>query len=230
MSAAAPLLAMDRVARAFSVPSGRVRVLAGVTFELRAGDYVALTGPSGSGKSTLLHLAALLDQPDAGSVWWSGRDVGRLPERDRSGLRAERFGMVFQRFHLLPHRTVFENVMLRFRYTNTNRDEAIRRSREAIARLGLEPRSAHPARLLSGGEMQRAALARAVAFPPPVLLADEPAGNLDAAATESVMSALDDLNRSGIAILLATHNPALLPRCRQHWTLRDGALVELFPS
>lgn len=226
MSAAAPLLAMERVARSFVTPGGNVAVLHDIALELRPGDYAALTGPSGSGKSTLLHLAALLDRPDAGSVWWSGRDVGRLPERERSRLRAACFGMIFQRFHLLPHRSVLDNVLLRFRYTRTGRAEALRRSSEAIERLGLGPRAGHPARLLSGGEMQRVAIARAVALPPPVLLADEPAGSLDAAATAGVMDALDHLNRAGIAILLATHNAALLPRCSRRFALDGGRLTE----
>ena len=224
MTAAAPLLELENVAKSYRTAAGELPVLRGVSLALAAGEFAALTGPSGSGKTTLLHLAGLLDRPGAGRIRLEGQDVSALGEATRSRLRALRCGMVFQHFHLLPHRTVRENVRFRFRYTGTPAREAERRTDEAIERVGLSERSAHPARLLSGGEMQRVAIARAVAISPALLLADEPTGNLDAAAAQAVMAQFVELARQGIAVLLATHNPALLVHCHRCWTLDGGRL------
>lgn len=208
-----PALAFRDVSKSYRLGGRRVPVLRGVTFEVAPGRMVAVAGPSGCGKTTLLHLAALLDAPDSGAIEIGGRPTGALAEAAAARLRANEIGMVFQRFHLLPHRSALDNVVFRFRYAGWPAANARRRAREAIERLGLGPVAATPARLLSGGEMQRVAIARALALPPRLLLADEPTGNLDPEAAESVMSLLAGCRDSGIAVVLATHNPRWLDLC-----------------
>jgi putative ABC transport system ATP-binding protein len=220
------MLRLHGVSRAFPQPGGEVRALRGVSAEVRRGEFVALTGPSGSGKSTLLHLAALLDAPTQGRVELAGRDTSGLPEAERCEWRARQVGMVFQRFHLLPRRSALDNVRLRFRYLPVTRREAEARARAALERVGLADLAARPARVLSGGEMQRVAIARAIAQPPALLVADEPTGNLDLAAAERVIELFHGLLSEGIAVLMATHNPALLGRCHRRLRLEAGCLVE----
>ncbi len=208
-----PVLELRDVRKSFSSGGRRVEVLKGVSLELPAGRMIAVVGPSGCGKTTLLHLAALLDRPDSGRVVIDGVDASSLDEGAASSLRARAIGMVFQRFHLLPHRSALANVRFRFRYTATRSLEALRQAREALEVVGLGPIADRPARLLSGGEMQRVALARALAMPPRLLLADEPTGNLDSKAAEQVMRLIGECRDRGIAVLLATHNPAWMPLC-----------------
>lgn len=221
-----PILSMEDVSKVFPTPRASVTVLHSVTLALYSGEFAAITGPSGSGKTTLLNLAALLDRPTTGKVSFGGQDVSRLDEPGLNTLRKLRVGMVFQRFCLLSHRTVLENVLFRFRYLDLPRAETLRLAKTALADLGLSQHADQPARLLSGGEMQRTAIARAVALPPELLLVDEPTGNLDQAAAGEVMRCFQDLNRRGIAILLATHNPALLKYCRRRFVCREGTVVE----
>lgn len=226
MTAPGPILAMEDVSRTFPTPHGPVTVLTGVTLHVNAGDFVSITGPSGSGKTTLLNLAALLDQPTAGRLTLSGHDVQSISEQERIELRKRKVGMVFQRFCLLPHRTVLENVLFRFRYLDADPGEARRLARRALAQVDMEPHADQPARLLSGGEMQRVAIARAIALPPDLLLVDEPTGNLDPAAGIAIMDHFLRLNRSGITIVMATHNPALAKHTSRHLECRSGALEE----
>lgn len=220
-----PILAMEAVSKTFPAARAPVTVLQAVTFALEPGEFVAITGPSGSGKTTLLNLAALLDRPTSGQVWFRGQDVSRLGDTALNDLRRRRVGMVFQRFCLLSHRTVLENVLFRFRYLDLPGTEALDLARAALADMGLSQHAGQPARLLSGGEMQRTAIARAVALPPDLLLVDEPTGNLDATAANEVMRCFETLNRRGITILLATHNAALLKYCRRRLICRDGTVA-----
>ena len=214
------------VDKSYRTPHGPLRVLRGVDFALRRGEFVAVTGPSGSGKSTLLNLLALLDTPSAGRVFFEGRDVSVIAERELCEVRKSRTGMIFQNFNLLPYRTCLENVAFRFRYLPVPRAEARAKALEALRALGLAELADHPARLLSGGEMQRVAIARAIAQPPALLLADEPTGNLDRRSAEGVMDTLRRLNEDGITILLVTHNEHLLAYCSRHVVCDDGALRE----
>jgi ABC-type lipoprotein export system ATPase subunit len=224
-----PLLELRDVAKRFETPRGPLSVLEEISLTVRPGDFVVLTGPSGSGKSTLLHLAALLDRPTAGSVLLDGREVSSLSEAARCSLRADAIGMVFQRFHLLPHRNALDNVAFRFRYLTRSRAEIRTASTRALERFGLGSVAATPARLLSGGEMQRVAIARAIAHPPRLIVADEPTGNLDHASSLRVMEAFRSLHADGIAIVLATHNEEWLSCATHHVALRDGRLVEAAP-
>jgi putative ABC transport system ATP-binding protein len=220
------VLAFDDVRKSFPAPGGAVDVLRGVDFALRPGDFAAMTGPSGSGKTTLLNLASLLDTPTGGRVRLEDRDVSGLDADELGEVRKHRIGMVFQHFHLLRHRTALDNVLFRFRYLETPRREAARLAGEALSTVGLDHAAARPARLLSGGEQQRVAIARAVALRPALLVADEPTGNLDAAAARMVMELFARMNRDGLTILLVTHNESLLAWCSRHFVCRDGRLEE----
>ena len=220
-----PLLSLRGVSKRYPAPGGAVEALRDVSLTLDPGEFCAVTGPSGSGKTTLLHIAALLEPPTEGEVRFEGEDAARLSDRGRAARRARKIGMVFQRFCLLPHRRVLDNVRFRFRYAPVPGAEAERLARDALAAVGLSARAAHRARLLSGGEMQRAAIARAIALPPRLLAADEPTGNLDRASAEEILEVLRALQRRGVAVLLATHNEALLRPGDRWLRLEDGRLV-----
>jgi len=221
-----PVLGLRGVTKSFASPGGPVEVLRGVDLDVAAGDFIAVTGPSGSGKSTFLNLAALLDHPTGGAVRFQGAAIGDLDERGLSELRKRRVGMVFQKYCLLPRRSVLDNVLFRFRYVDHDRSEARELALSALDGVGLASLAEREARLLSGGEMQRVALARATVLPPVLLAADEPTGNLDAAATETVMMALKRLNDQGLTVVLATHNETLLAYCSRHVICRDGRVHE----
>lgn len=205
---------------------GNVEVLRSANLRIERGEFAAITGPSGSGKSTLLHLAALLDAPTSGRCLLDGEDVSAATAARRTELRKRKIGMIFQRAHLLPRRSVLANVEFRFRYTDESRTAARDASSRALEAVGLASIAARTARVLSGGEMQRVAIARAIALPPTLLLADEPTGNLDRASATAVMDTLAKLNRDGMAILLVTHNDELLSYCTRHFTLHGGVLKE----
>jgi putative ABC transport system ATP-binding protein len=222
---AAPLLEFRAVEKRYATAAGEVAALSGVDFSIQAGEFVTVTGPSGSGKSTLLNLATLLDRPSAGSLRFEGTDVGALHESGRSKLRKHSIGMVFQSYHLLPERTVLDNVLFRFRYMDTPPREARAAAEQALGLTGLKHMADRTARFLSGGEMQRVAIARAVAVPPRLLAADEPTGNLDAESAAQVMECLRALNQVGTAVLLVTHNEALISHGRRHLAFRHGRLL-----
>jgi ABC-type lipoprotein export system ATPase subunit len=226
MIAEANVLEMQAVARSFPTATGRVDVLRSVDVVVRRGDFMGITGPSGSGKSTLLNLAALLDQPSAGRVLLEGEDVSALDAARLCEVRKRRIGMVFQKFNLLPRRSVLENVLFRFRYTEHDPVEARRLAENALRAMGIAEISDRPVRLLSGGEMQRVGIARAMALRPVLLVADEPTGNLDRVAAESVMECFRRMNAEDISVLLVTHNESLLRYCSRHMVCRDGSLVE----
>ncbi|MGQ9660757.1 MAG: ABC transporter ATP-binding protein [Kiritimatiellia bacterium] len=221
-----PLLAMQDVTKAFPTSHGFQEVLRGIQLELRKGEFLMITGPSGSGKTTLLNLAALLERPTSGRILFEGEDVTDRDEEFLCALRKSRVGMVFQRFCLLPHRTVLENVLFRFRYTKISRTEAHARSEEALCEVGLQALRDQTVRLLSVGEMQRVAIARAIALPPTLLLADEPTGNLDKESAARVMECFTSLRQRGITVLVVTHNEGLLRFCDRHLSCQDGMLVE----
>ena len=222
-----PLLELHGVGKHFPTPGGRVEVLRGVSLQAGAGDFIAITGPSGAGKSTLLNLCAFLDRPSAGRVVFDGQAMDGANESEFCAVRKHRIGMVFQKYCLLPHRSVLENVLFRFRYIAHDRRDAVRRSREALATMSLDALADRPVRLLSGGEMQRVAIARAVAVAPKLLVADEPTGNLDAESATAVMECFRRLNTEyGLSILMVTHNESLLRYCSRHLTCHAGALGE----
>ncbi|WTI78540.1 ABC transporter ATP-binding protein [Streptomyces sp. NBC_00727] len=194
---------------------------------VRRGEYITVVGPSGSGKSTFLNIAGLLDNPTTGTYRMDGIDTASLSDAGRTALRGQRIGFVFQAFHLLPHRSALENVLLATLYRkDLPRHERRVRAENALRTVGLGHRlHAVPTRL-SGGERQRVAIARALVARPSLLLCDEPTGNLDSATADTVLALLDTLHSQGMTILLITHDPAVSARGRRTVVIRDGMLED----
>ena len=219
-------LVLSGIEKAYAEGTGRLEVLRGVDFALARGELVALIAPSGAGKSTLLHVAALLERPDTGRVAVAGVDASELADAERTRLRRDAIGMVYQFHHLLPDFTALENVAFPLRIAGHSRRIAEERARGLLDRLGLLPRSTHRPGELSGGERQRVAIARAVANGPRVLLADEPTGNLDPGTAELVFEAFLSLAReTGLSALVATHNHELAGRMDRCVRLSEGRLT-----
>ncbi len=220
-------LALQGVSRAYRSGDTKLHVLRGADLALQAGEIVALVAPSGTGKSTLLHLAGLLERPDSGIVVVDGRDAGGLPDADRTAIRRDRIGFVYQAHHLLAEFTAAENVILPQMVAGRSRRVARERAMTLLTAFGLPARAGHLPGKLSGGEKQRVAIARALANAPAVLLADEPTGNLDVGTSNVVfLELLRMVRQEGVAALIATHNPDLAARMDRRVTLRDGLIVE----
>lgn len=225
-----PVLALRGIRRSFRQGEVVLEVLRGVDLSLEPGVLAALVGPSGSGKSTLLYIAGLLELPTAGEVVIEGRPAGRLPDRERTRIRRERIGFVYQFHHLLPDFSAEENVMMPQLLLGRSSREARERARGLLGRLGLGGRLRHRPGRLSGGEQQRVAIARALANGPRLVLADEPTGNLDPHTAEEVFDLmLDVVREDGVAALVATHNADLARRCDRVYAMADGHLVEQRP-
>ncbi len=197
---------------------------------VRHGDHVSLSGPSGSGKSTLLNLIGLIDRPTRGSIRIDGLDMTQASERDRTATRARRIGFVFQSYHLLPHRTAIENVMLAQLYAEVPRRQRLSMAMDALREVGLGHRTSALPTAMSGGERQRVAIARALVNRPALMLCDEPTGSLDSATTTEVLEVLSVLNRAGMTLFVVTHDPAVAARARRRLTIRDGTLAEERPG
>jgi putative ABC transport system ATP-binding protein len=209
----------------------RVEVLRGVDLSIASGEFVAVTGPSGSGKSTLLHLAAGLDRPTAGTVHVCGTDLAPLSDDQRALLRRHNIGLVFQAFHLLDVLSAEENVSLPLAMAGVRDAAARKQAALALALVGLAHRKHHRPGELSGGEQQRVAVARALVGNPPILLADEPTGNLDTHSGQRILALLRDLvDRLGVALLLITHDPACAAMADRVVHLRDGRLEQELPT
>jgi lipoprotein-releasing system ATP-binding protein len=223
-----PILFMQGVERTYRQGDATLHILNGAELAIWPGQSVALVAPSGAGKSTLLHIAGLLEHPDHGEVFIDGRATAILPDAERTRIRRNEVGFVYQSHHLLPEFTALENVLLPQMIAGLTRTEAKKRAVELLGYLGLQARLNHRPAELSGGEQQRVAIARAVANAPRILLADEPTGNLDVHTADHVFAALDQLVRaSGLATIIATHNMELAARMDRRVTLKDGKVVEL---
>jgi ABC-type lipoprotein export system ATPase subunit len=225
-SAAPEVLALRDVTKRFTLPGGAPHeALRGVSLDVPAGRAVALIGRSGSGKSTLVHLAAGIDAPSSGEVRLLGRDLAALSDRERTLLRRDGVGLVFQFFHLLPHLSVEDNVLVPALIGGGDRIAMRDRARQLLARVGLAARAAQPVAKLSGGEMQRVALCRALLRKPRLVLADEPTGNLDDATGQAVMELLLELAREeGSALVYVTHGRELAALADETWRLHSGVL------
>ena len=221
-----PLRLVD-VGRAYRSGDSSLVVLEAAALSLRAGEIVALVAPSGTGKSTLLHLAGLLERPDRGQVLIDGIDAAALPDAERTRLRRDHIGFVYQFHHLLAEFSALENVLLPQMIAGAGRGAGRLRAAELLRSLGLGGRLDHAPGQLSGGEQQRVAIARALANAPKLLLADEPTGNLDAATAAGVFEQLLDVVRTrNVAALIATHNPDLAARMDRRVTLAQGRVVD----
>ena len=221
-----PVIELRGLSRTFP-GSPPVEALRRADLRVDRGDYVSIIGPSGSGKSTLLHILGLLDRPTTGDYLLDGLPTGTASEADRAALRGGRIGFVFQSFHLLPHRTVLDNVLLPTLYSGVPRAERRDRALAALDRVGLSHRLDFLPPVLSGGERQRVAVARAVITQPHVLLADEPTGNLDSVNSAGVLDLFDELHADGLTLVVITHDDAVSHRARRHIRISDGSLTEV---
>ncbi len=211
--------------KVFPMPAGPVVAVQDVCLTIDTGEYTAIMGPSGCGKSTLLHLLGCVETPTAGTLRFDGREVGALRDAERSRIRLNRIGFVFQRFFLLPMLTAWENIELPLSEAGVARAERSKRTQGLLEYVGLAHRADHRPSQLSGGEMQRVAIARALANRPRLLLADEPTGELDEATGEQIGDLIDRVHADGTAIVVVTHNPSLARRASRQLTMRGGRVV-----
>ena len=220
------LIALRGVTREFLLGDQRVPAIDGIDLDLAAGDYCSIMGPSGSGKSTLLNLIALLDRPTSGRYLLEGTDVTGLDDDALAAVRNRKIGFVFQSFHLVPRMTAAENIELPLVLAGVPARERAGRVQSALSALGLEARAHHRPSELSGGQRQRVAIARAMIMQPPLLLADEPTGNLDSQAGRQVVDILEGLHRDqGVTLVVVTHDPQLGQRASRHLRIVDGKLA-----
>ena len=221
-----PVVELDGAARVFD-GTPPVDALKPTNLVINQGDYIGIVGPSGSGKSTLLHLLGLLDTPSAGVYRLDGIDIASLSDGERAGVRSARIGFVFQSFHLLPHRSNVENVMLAEIYRPDSRKQRRERAVAALEMVGLGHRLDAFPTTLSGGERQRVAVARALVGKPSLLLADEPTGNLDSKTSAQILDLFDDLHRQGLTLAIITHDDDVSERAQRRVQIKDGVLTDV---
>ncbi len=219
------LIHLEFVTRQYAIGARSLYALRGASLSIQAGEFVALVGPSGSGKSTLLNLISGIDKPDSGKVYVGGQQINTLDENTLAKWRGEKIGIVFQFFQLLPTLTALENVLLPLELRNTISDSRRERAEAALARVGLAEHAAQLPSELSGGEQQRVAIARALVNDPPILLADEPTGNLDSENGQRILDLLTDLHRAHKTVVLVTHDDALAHAAQRIVRMRDGQIV-----
>ena len=218
-----PLLQATNLQKTYVSGEAPVAALAGVSFEIQAGDFVALVGPSGCGKSTLLHLCGAMDRLTGGSLTLNDRDLSAMGDDELTRVRREQVGFVFQFFNLLPTLTVSDNIALPCLLAGMKTDEAEQRARALADRVGISHRLTHYPQQISGGEMQRAAIARALVHKPALLVADEPTGNLDSENGANVLALIAELNRElGVTVLLATHAAEIAAAAKRVLRMKDG--------
>jgi len=219
------VIRLENIVRQFTLGDEEIRALNGVSLTIDAGDYVSVMGPSGSGKSTLLNVMGLLDTPDSGSYILGDVETVGLHEEARARVRREKIGFVFQAYHLVPRLTARENIELPMVLAGVAPAERRARSYDVLQRLHLESRADHLPQQLSGGQRQRVAIGRAVVMKPQIILADEPTGNLDSRSGHDVMVLLEELNASGITLLMVTHDKILGARAHRQIVFSDGRIA-----
>ncbi len=218
------MLNMQNVSKVYRTESVETHALREFSLHVEEGEFVSVTGPSGSGKTTFLNVAGLLEEASGGVYELDGRDVSSLKDAERSRLRNEKIGFIFQSFNLIPELDIFDNVDVPLRYRGFPAAERKQRIERVIDMVGLGSRKKHLPSQLSGGQQQRVAIARALAGDPRFLLADEPTGNLDSEMAESVMQLLEEINAGGTTIVMVTHEPNLAARARRNILVRDGRI------
>lgn len=220
------LITLQNVCKQYHTAAGVVRALDNVTLTVGRGEFTAVLGRSGSGKSTLMNILGCLDAPQSGRYFLNGCDMSRCGERKRAQVRGKQIGFVFQGFHLIPSLTALENVELPLIYRGFSKEERRHRALTALERVGLSKRCTHRPCELSGGQQQRVAIARAVAVAPPLILADEPTGNLDTASGNDIMAILRALNNEGKTVLIITHDNAIAEQAGRRIYIQDGRVSE----
>jgi putative ABC transport system ATP-binding protein len=223
---APPLIEMRGIERTYVMGDNLVRALRGVDLVIEKGSSIAIMGQSGSGKSTMMNIMGCLDQPTQGSYALNGKDVSRLSRSELADVRGRMIGFVFQSFNLLSRTSALENCEMPLMYQGIPGRERRKRALDALHRVGLQGREHHHTNQLSGGQQQRVAIARALVGSAPIIMADEPTGNLDTATSYEVMTILQGLTDSGITVVLVTHEPDIAAYARRVITLRDGAIVD----
>ena len=218
------LIGLENVEKTYRMGDVEVRALRGVSIDIEAGEFVAVMGSSGSGKSTLMNIVGCLDRPTKGHYWLGGRDVSRLSRDELAEVRNRSLGFVFQSFNLLSRTSAVENVELPLLYQGVPTRDRVRRSKEALERVGLGSRLDHKPNQLSGGQQQRVAIARALVANPKILLADEPTGNLDSKTSIEVMGLFQELGQTGITVVLVTHEPDIAQYAARVITMKDGVV------
>jgi putative ABC transport system ATP-binding protein len=218
------MLSMQNVSMIYRTESVETHALRDFSLHVGEGEFVSVTGPSGSGKTTFLNIAGLLEEFTSGTYKLDGKDTTSLGDTERSRLRNEKIGFIFQSFNLIPELDVFDNVDVPLRYRGFNAAERKRRIDQVVDMVGLSSRKKHLPSQLSGGQQQRVAIARALAGEPRFLLADEPTGNLDSEMAESVMQLLEEINGNGTTIIMVTHEPNLAARAKRNIYVRDGRI------
>ncbi|MBT0587154.1 ABC transporter ATP-binding protein [Alteromonas oceanisediminis] len=220
------MLSMQDLSKTFTTDSVQTHALRDFTLHVNEGEFVAVTGPSGSGKTTFLNIAGLLESFNSGQYILDGHDVSHLTDSQRSKVRNEKIGFIFQNFNLIPDLNLYDNVDVPLRYRGFNGAERKRRIEEGLAQVGLSGRMKHLPSQLSGGQQQRVAIARALAGDPRFILADEPTGNLDSEMAQSVMQLLQAINQQGTTIVMVTHDPALAAQAGRNIFVQDGRVHE----
>lgn len=220
------MLKMQSVKKIYRTDMIETHALRDFNLEVKEGEFVAVTGPSGSGKTTFLNIAGLLETFEEGQYLLDGNDVSRLNDNIRSKLRNEKIGFIFQGFNLIPDLDIFDNVDVPLRYRGFSAAERKKRIINALEMVGLTSRARHLPSQLSGGQQQRVAIARALAGEPKFLLADEPTGNLDSLMARQVMDMLEDINKSGMTIVMVTHDPNLARRAHRNIQIVDGKVTD----
>lgn len=219
-----PLISLENIQKQYRTGQVCVKALTDVCLQVHRGEMLAIVGQSGSGKSTLMNIMGCLDVPSGGHYRLEGRDVSRLSRRELSDVRGRQIGFVFQKFHLIPELTALENVELPLSYRGIHANARRQLAKESLERVGLGDRLFHRPNELSGGQQQRVAIARAIAIHPPLILADEPTGNLDSESGEAVMTMLKGLHRDGHTVVLITHDPSIACAAQRTVTMKDGRL------
>ncbi len=223
-----PLLRLDNIGKVYkSRNADSVRALSGVSLEVFGGEYLSILGKSGSGKSTLMNVLGCLDKPDSGSYLFCGKNVAGMNENELSQLRRSSIGFVFQRFCLIPTLSAFDNVELPLIYAGVRRSERLRRVKNVLSTVGIYDRARHLPAELSGGQQQRVAIARAIVKDPPLILADEPTGNLDPETSRGISQLFLSLNKSGKTIVLITHDRSVAGSAGRIAVIEHGTLTNL---
>jgi putative ABC transport system ATP-binding protein len=223
------MISMRNISKIYRTDLIETHALRDISLEVREGEFVAVSGPSGSGKTTLLNVAGLIEDFENGTYHLDGMDVTRLSDDQRSRIRNQKIGFIFQSFNLIPDLNVFDNIDVPLRYRRMRAAERNRSITAAAERMGLTSRMKHLPAQLSGGQQQRVAIARALAGDPRLLLADEPTGNLDSLMARQIMDLLEDINRAGTTIIMVTHSAELAQRAHRTVHIIDGQRTELQP-
>lgn len=219
------VIRLEDVEKTYLMGKVKVHALKGVNLSIEKGEYVAIMGPSGSGKSTLMNQVGALDRPTKGRVFIEEHDISKMSDNELAKLRRENIGFIFQQFNLIPRLTAIENVELPMWYAGTSKIKRVRRAAELLKLVGLGDRMKHRPTELSGGEMQRVCIARALANNPDIVMADEPTGNLDSKSSEDIMEILEKLNKEGRTIVMVTHEDEYAKMAGRTIVIRDGKIV-----